>query len=111
MAECWHRLHRGQPGGSSNRVRIDRRVDHRAGQHATAVDEYLSPALGNLGICHLVNNQLVKSRDCLTRALKVDPDYTPAKLALAQLESIEQGGQKISKEIRSTIHGQHQRIS
>lgn len=80
-------------------------------EQVLSADEYLSPVLGNLGICYLVKNQLAKSREYLARALEVDPDYTPAKLALAKLEGIEQGEQEIPKEILSTIFGQRQRIS
>ena len=53
-------------------------------EQVLSADEYLSPALGNLGICYLVNNQLAESRDYLVRAIEVDPDYTPAKLTLAK---------------------------
>ena len=80
-------------------------------EQVLSADEYLSPALGNLGICYLVNHQLAESRDYLVRALEVDPDYTPAKLTLAKLESIERGEEEVPKKIFSTIFGQHQRIS
>lgn len=73
------------------------------------VDLAHSPALGNLGICHLLCENFAKSRDYLNKALRVDPSYGLAKGALLQLAKIESGELEMPKNILPLYHGQIER--
>jgi tetratricopeptide (TPR) repeat protein len=75
-----------------------------------ARDNKSSPALGNLGICYLMMENFVQSRQCLNHALAVDPSYTLAQQTLTQLDNIEQGKESLPKHLFSVNHGQIDRL-
>ena len=73
------------------------------------VDLAHSPALGNLGICHLMCENFTQSRDYLNRALAVDPSYELAKSTLLQLTQVENGEMDMPQNIYPIYHGQIER--
>ena len=75
-----------------------------------ASDNKSSPALGNLGICYLMQKDFAQSRHYLEQALAVDPSYELAKHALAQLDAVEQGKESLPAQIYSVQHGQIERV-